>query len=55
MRRLTGLDAVFLYMETPSNHMHVGSTAIFDPTTVPGGYSFQKVKEIGRASCRERV
>jgi WS/DGAT/MGAT family acyltransferase len=46
MRRLTGLDAVFLYMETPTNHMHVGSTAIFDPTTVPGGYSFDKVKDV---------
>ena len=46
MRRLTGLDAVFLYMETPTNHMHVGSTAVFDPATVPGGYSFQKVKDV---------
>ena len=46
MRRLTGLDATFLYLETPTTHMHVGSTAIFDPSTVPGGYSFQKVKDI---------
>src|SRR5436309_5487413 len=44
MRRLTGLDATFLYMETPSNHMHVASTAVFDPSTVPGGYSFDKVR-----------
>lgn len=46
MQRLTGLDATFLYMETPSIHMHVASTAIFDPSTVPGGYSFEKVKEL---------
>src|SRR5436305_5410747 len=46
MRRLTGLDATFLYMETPSNHMHVASTAIFDPSTVPGGYSFEGVREL---------
>src|SRR5206468_4376992 len=46
MRRLTGLDATFLYMETPSNHMHVASTAVFDPSTVPEGYSFEKVKEL---------
>ena len=44
MQRLTGLDATFLYLETPSSHMHVASTAIFDPSDVPGGYSFEKVK-----------
>ena len=43
MQRLTGLDATFLYMETSHNHMHVGGTCVFDPTTVPGGYSFEKV------------
>src|ERR671920_1344148 len=46
MQRLTGLDATFLYMETPSIHMHVASTAVFDPSTVPGGYSFEAVKEL---------
>ena len=46
MQRLTGLDATFLYMETPNNHMHVASTAIFDPSTVPQGYSFEAVKEL---------
>jgi len=43
MQRLTGMDASFLYLETPTNHMHVAATAVFDPTTVPGGYSFEKV------------
>ena len=46
MQRLSGLDATFLYMETPTGHMHVASTAVFDPSTVPGGYSFEKVKEL---------
>jgi WS/DGAT/MGAT family acyltransferase len=46
MQRLTGLDAVFLYMETPANHMHVASTCVFDPSTVPGGFSFEKVKAL---------
>src|SRR3954470_5625085 len=46
MRRLTGLDASFLYMETPTNHMHVASTCIFDPSTVPGGYDFNKVRDL---------
>ncbi len=46
MQRLSGLDATFLYLESSSNLMHVASTAIFDPSTVPGGYSFDKVKEL---------
>ena len=46
MQRLTGLDATFLYMETPSTHMHVAGVAVFDPSTVPGGYSFEGVKEL---------
>ena len=48
MQRLTGLDATFLYLETPTNHMHVASTCIFDPSTVPGGYSFEGVRELVR-------
>lgn len=46
MERLSGLDATFLYMETPSLHMHVSMAAVFDPTTVPGGYSFEKVRDL---------
>jgi WS/DGAT/MGAT family acyltransferase len=46
MQRLTGLDATFLYPETPSAHMHVTGVSIFDPTTVPGGYEFEKVREL---------
>ncbi|HEX3948140.1 MAG TPA: wax ester/triacylglycerol synthase family O-acyltransferase [Acidimicrobiales bacterium] len=43
--RLTGLDASFLYMETPTLHMHVAMTAVFDPDTVPGGYSFRRLRQ----------
>jgi len=46
MERLTGLDAAFLYMETPSLHMHVSMAAVFDPSTVPGGYSFDKLRDL---------
>ncbi|HVM10594.1 MAG TPA: wax ester/triacylglycerol synthase family O-acyltransferase [Acidimicrobiales bacterium] len=46
MERLTGLDATFLYLESGGNLMHVASTAVFDPSTVEGGYSFEKVKEM---------
>ncbi len=44
MQRLSGLDATFLYMETPHMHMHVASTCVFDPSDVPGGYSFDRVR-----------
>jgi diacylglycerol O-acyltransferase / wax synthase len=44
MRRLTGLDASFLYMETPNNHMHVGAVYIFDPGDDPEAGSFDRVK-----------
>ncbi len=46
MERLSGLDASFLYLETPSLHMHVAMTMVFDPATVPGGYSFARMKEL---------
>jgi diacylglycerol O-acyltransferase len=45
VERLSGLDASFLYFETPTMHMHVCATIVFDPSTMPGGYSFEKVKE----------
>jgi diacylglycerol O-acyltransferase / wax synthase len=46
MQRLTGLDATFLYLETPTTHMHVASTAVFDPRTVPEGYSFEAMRSL---------
>ena len=45
VERLSGMDASFLYFETPSMHMHVAMTAIFDPSTMPGGYEFDKIKD----------
>lgn len=45
MERLTGLDAAFLYLETPTHHMHVAMTMVLDPSTMPGGYSFDKIKD----------
>ena len=37
MRRLAGSDALFLYMETPTNHFHMVFVALFDPSTIPDG------------------
>jgi WS/DGAT/MGAT family acyltransferase len=46
MKRLTGLDAAFLSLETPSSHMHVASVGIYDPSTADGELSFQRVVEV---------
>jgi diacylglycerol O-acyltransferase len=43
--RLSGLDASFLYLETPEQLMHVCGLILLDPTTVPGGYSFDRLQD----------
>ncbi len=45
MQRLSGMDASFLYLETPTSHMHVAMTGIYDTSTMPGGYSFVAYKD----------
>lgn len=37
MRQLTGLDASFLYLETPNAPMHISGLSIYDQSTAPGG------------------
>ena len=37
MRQLSSLDAQFLALESDRNYGHVGSVAILDPSTAPGG------------------
>lgn len=46
MLRLSGLDASFLYLETPRMHMHVTMVAVLDARGVPGGYSFDKIQDL---------
>ncbi|GAA4719458.1 wax ester/triacylglycerol synthase family O-acyltransferase [Nocardioides conyzicola] len=49
MDRLSGLDASFLYLETPAQLMHVCGVIVLDPSTMPGGYSFEAFRaEIDR-------
>jgi WS/DGAT/MGAT family acyltransferase len=43
MERLTGLDAAFLALETPTSHMHVAGLAVFDPSTAEVPWSFEHV------------
>jgi WS/DGAT/MGAT family acyltransferase len=44
MQRLSGIDAAFLYMETPGQHMHALGVTVVDPATIPGGYDFEATR-----------
>ena len=33
-------------METPTVHMHVATVAVVDPSTVPDGYSFRRIRQM---------
>ena len=46
MQQLSAQDASFVYLETPHTPMHIGSVAIYDPSTAPGG--FVRFKDILR-------
>lgn len=37
MEQLSAMDASFVYMETNNTPMHIGSVAIYDPSSAPGG------------------
>ena len=62
MQQLSGQDASFVYMETPSTPMHIGSVGIYDPSTAPGGFvrfkdilKFIETRLGGARSFRERL
>ena len=46
MERLSGLDASFLYIESPTVPLHVCSVVELDTSTMPGGYSFKRFQEL---------
>jgi len=43
MERMTGIDPMFVYSDTPETPMEIAYACIFDPSTVDGGYSFSRV------------
>ena len=45
MDRLSGLDASFLYLETPAQLMHVCGVIVLDPSTMPEGYSYASLRD----------
>lgn len=44
MERLSGLDASFLYVESSTVPLHVCSVVELDTSTIPGGYSFDRIR-----------
>lgn len=55
MERLSGLDASFLYMETPQVQMNVAFVTVVDPSDMPGGYSFGRVMELVDEKVRRKA
>jgi len=45
VERLSGLDASFLYNETPTLHMHTLKYAVLDVSTLADGYCFERFTE----------
>ena len=45
MERLSGLDASFLYLETPAQLLHVCGVIVLDPSTMPEGYSYRAFRD----------
>src|SRR5262249_18349688 len=44
MERLSGLDAFFLYLETPTQPQNVCCVLELDTSTMPGGYSYSRFR-----------
>ncbi len=44
MERLSGLDAFFLYLETPTQPLNVCCVLELDTSTMPGGYSYNRFR-----------
>ena len=62
MQQLSAQDASFVYLETPHTPMHIGSVAIYDPSTAPGGFvrfkdilTFIQARLSGARSFRQRL
>jgi len=45
MQRLSGLDAFFLYVESPKQPLNVCCVLELDTATMPGGYTFDRFRE----------
>ena len=46
MQRMTGIDPMFIYSDTPDTPMEIAYACVFDPSTLPGGYTFERVTAV---------
>jgi diacylglycerol O-acyltransferase / wax synthase len=46
MQRMTGIDPMFIYSDTPETPMEIAYACLFDPSSLPGGYSFERVAAV---------
>jgi hypothetical protein len=46
METMSGLDAKFLYSETPTAHMHTIKVAVSDVSAMADGFSFATLTEV---------
>lgn len=53
MDRLSGLDASFLYLETPAQLMHVCAVMVLDPATMSAPYAFAALQDELDRSVRD--
>ena len=51
-QRLSGLDASMLYLETATQPLQVFSVLELDPATIPGGYSYDRLRDEFSARVR---
>ncbi len=46
MKRMSGADASFVYGETPSSHMLLGTVAVLDPSTASNGFDIDRLRAL---------
>ncbi len=48
MQRMTGIDPMFIYSDTPETPMEIAYACVFDPAATEGGYEFERVADVLR-------
>ena len=46
MERMTGIDPMFLYSDTPETPMEIAYACVFDPSSAQGGYGFERIADV---------
>ena len=46
MQRMTGIDPMFVYSDTPHTPMEIAYVCVFDPSTAADAYSFARVRAV---------